>query len=144
MFRYLLVLYSNAYGKLLVRDFVFCIRGLLCWEIWWLIGRFALELVYIFTSYTTINIIIHTIKCYNFNDYMFRSPLRPSSGQILQIVRLQCAYKKKRFALGLLVEIHAFKYNFKSNYLVHLIWVSEIYFQLQLMYRNGHISHEYL
>ena len=51
-----------------------------------------LQLVYIFTSYTTINIIIHTIKCYKFNGYMFRSPLRPSSGQFLQIVRLQCPY----------------------------------------------------
>jgi len=47
------------------------------------------QLVYIFTSYTTINFIIHTIKCYKFNGYMFRSPLRPSSGQLLQIVRLQ-------------------------------------------------------
>jgi len=52
----------------------------------------SIQLVYIFTSYTTINIIIHTIKCYKFNGYMFRSPLRPSSGQLLQIVRLQCAY----------------------------------------------------
>jgi len=38
-----------------------------------------------FTSYTTINIIIHTIKCYKLNGYMFWSPLRPSSGQLLQI-----------------------------------------------------------
>jgi len=52
----------------------------------------SIQLVYIFTSYTTINIIIHTIKCYNVNGYMFRSPLRPSSGQLLQIVGLQCAY----------------------------------------------------
>ena len=44
--------------------------------------------IYIFTSYTTINIIIHTIKCYMFNGYMFRSPLRLSSGQLLQIVPL--------------------------------------------------------
>ena len=43
-------------------------------------------------SYTTINIKIHTIKRYKFNDYMFRSPLRPSSGQILQIVCLHSAY----------------------------------------------------
>ena len=27
----------------------------------------VLQLVYILTSYTTINIIIHTIKCYKFN-----------------------------------------------------------------------------
>ena len=54
----------------------------------------SIQLVYIFTSYTAINIIIHTIKCYKFNCYMFRSPLRPSSGQLLQIVRLQCAYNK--------------------------------------------------
>ena len=52
----------------------------------------SVQLVYIFTSYTTINITIHTIKCYKFNGYMFRSPLRPSSGQLLQIVGLQCAY----------------------------------------------------
>ena len=54
----------------------------------------SIKLVYIFTSYTTINIIIHTINCYKFNGifYMFQSPLRPSSGQLLQIVRLQCAY----------------------------------------------------
>ena len=26
--------------------------------------------------------------CYKFNGYMFRSPLRPSSDQLLQIVRL--------------------------------------------------------
>jgi len=52
----------------------------------------SVQLVYIFTSYTTINIIIHTINCYKFNGYMFRSPLRPSSSQLLQIVRLQCAY----------------------------------------------------
>ena len=52
----------------------------------------SIQLVYIFTSYTTINIIIHTIKCYKFNGYMFRSPLRSSSGQLLQIVRLQYAY----------------------------------------------------
>ena len=32
------------------------------------------------------------IKCYKFNGYMSRSPLRPSSGQLLQIVLLQCAY----------------------------------------------------
>ena len=47
----------------------------------------SIQLVYIFTSNTTINIIIHTIKRYKFNGYMFRSPLR-----LLQIVRLQCAY----------------------------------------------------
>ena len=52
----------------------------------------SIQLVYIFTSYTTINIIIHTVKCYKINGYMFRSPLRPSSGQRLQIVCLQCAY----------------------------------------------------
>ena len=52
----------------------------------------SIQLVYIFTSYTTINIIIHTIKCYKFNGYMFRSPLRLSSGQLLHIVRLHCAY----------------------------------------------------
>ena len=43
MFRYLLVLYSNVYGKIVayvvVREFVFWVRGLLCWEMWWLIGR---------------------------------------------------------------------------------------------------------
>ena len=48
--------------------------------------------IYIFTSYTTINTIIYAIKCYKFNSYMFRSPLRPSSGQLLQIVRLHSAY----------------------------------------------------
>ena len=52
----------------------------------------SIQLVYILTSYTTINIKIHTIKCYKFNGYMFRSPLQPSSGQLLQIVHLQCAY----------------------------------------------------
>jgi len=35
-FRYLLVLYSNVYGKIVayvvVREFVFWVRGLLCWE----------------------------------------------------------------------------------------------------------------
>ena len=41
--------------------------------------------IYIFTSYTTINIVIHTIKCYKFNGYMFQSPLRPSSDQLLQM-----------------------------------------------------------
>jgi hypothetical protein len=38
MFRYLLVLYSNVYGKIVayvvVREFVFWVRGLLCWEMW--------------------------------------------------------------------------------------------------------------
>ena len=52
----------------------------------------SVQLVYIFMSYTTINIIIHTIKCYKLNGCMFLSPLRPSSGQLLQIVHLQCAY----------------------------------------------------
>jgi hypothetical protein len=37
------VLYSNVYGKIVayvvVLDFVFWVRGLLCWEMWWLIGR---------------------------------------------------------------------------------------------------------
>ena len=41
----------------------------------------SIQLVYIFTSYTTINIIIHTIKCYKFNGCIFRSPLRPSQDQ---------------------------------------------------------------
>jgi len=34
IFRYLLVLYSNVYGKILVREFVFRVRGLLYWEMW--------------------------------------------------------------------------------------------------------------
>ena len=38
MFRYLLVLYSFVYGKIVVyvvvREFVFWVIGLLCWEIW--------------------------------------------------------------------------------------------------------------
>jgi hypothetical protein len=42
MFRYLL-LYSKVYGKIVayvvVCEFVFWVRRLLCWEMWWLIGR---------------------------------------------------------------------------------------------------------
>jgi hypothetical protein len=38
MFRYLLLLYSNVYCKIVdyvvVREFVFWVRGLLCWEKW--------------------------------------------------------------------------------------------------------------
>ena len=45
----------------------------------------SMQLVYIFTSYTTINIIIHTIKCYKFNGYMFRSPLLPSGPRSVKV-----------------------------------------------------------
>ena len=38
MFNYLLVLYSNVCGKIVayvvVRELVFWVRGLLCWEMW--------------------------------------------------------------------------------------------------------------
>ena len=42
------------------------------------ITELILQLVYIFTSYTTINIIIHTIKCYKFN------------GKFIELVALDC------------------------------------------------------
>ena len=60
MFRYLLVVYSNVYGKIfayvVVRDFVFLVRGLLCWEMLWLIGRYTLE----YNTNKYLNITLHT------------------------------------------------------------------------------------
>ena len=61
--------------------------------------------IYIFTSYTTINTIIYAIKCYKFNSYMFRSPLRPSSGQLLQIVRLQMCLQYGMMMVARVTEI---------------------------------------
>jgi len=60
--------------------------------------------IYIFTSYTTINIKIHTIKCYKFYGYMFRSLLRPSS-----VVFLQCAYNMGSHNMYIIFFLHELK-----------------------------------
>ena len=73
--------------------------------------------IYIYVIHN--NNIIHTIKCYKFNGYMFRSPLRPSSGQLLQIVRLQCAYNMGSHNANII-----FIYGLKSIYkkMMYTLW----------------------